>query len=432
MSVAPQFRMSIAALALGASIVATTNGFAQLVRTRTGTTATPVVADPSTTTVLTTAIPAAPGPTGLAATGLGITAQVSWQPLAGVASYVVERWMESNPACCRVTSPTLTATSWSDVGLEWPGTYVYRVLANYADGRQGSAMLNFVRPTPQDPPAASFRAEPSLGSVRLSWSAVPGVTKYFVGGPGAGANGMEVTGTSTFLQGVPGGRQQWTVASMYTPGGLITHWRDWPTVSADMPYFGPINLRLWYENAALVDFDFLLVREATNLALFRGEALNQPSVVPWPQPFSRTQFGALDRVSVRFVFPDLKPGTLYQFYVIGTMPNGEIKKSEVVTASMPLMNVRATIPLSADRVIVEWNSFGSAPYTLEKGTVVQQGGGGYLAYDAVRDANGNAMTFTNLLRYDDITVQKGKTYYYKVCAKIPNGSACPATSIKVQ
>ena len=174
MSSAPLLRISVAALAaLGALCVTPTSGLAQIRRVPVGVSK-PTIAEPTDApATLSAALPApGPAPTGLAASGHGITAQITWQPISGVANYTVERWMEGNPSCCRVTSPALSTTSWSDAGLEWPGTYVYRVLANYADGRQGSATLNFVRPTPQDPPAASFKAHSSgPGNVTLSRSA---------------------------------------------------------------------------------------------------------------------------------------------------------------------------------------------------------------------------------------------------------------------
>jgi hypothetical protein len=80
---------------------------------------------------------------------------------------------------------------------------------------------------PADPTGFSAQQTPS-GQVQLNWNAVPGVTTYLVGGPSAGPNGLKVTGTTTILSNIPVGQQEWTVASWYDPGGLLTNWQHWP------------------------------------------------------------------------------------------------------------------------------------------------------------------------------------------------------------
>lgn len=170
----------------------------------------------------------------MAVSGSGVSAKASWQPAAGATSYTVTRWLQSDPDCCRVSSPSLTTTSWSEAGLQWPGTYVYRVTANYADGRAGSADVAFTRPTPQDP--SGFTAtQIGEAEVKLTWQPVPGVSTYLVGGPGAGPSGATITGNTATMTGVPSGTQQWTVASVYSPGGLLTPGANWPRASLTIP-----------------------------------------------------------------------------------------------------------------------------------------------------------------------------------------------------
>src|SRR6266540_7010515 len=48
---------------------------------------------------------------------------VSWTAQRGATEYTVERWMESNPSCCRVRSDRLGSPSWADAGLAQAGTY---------------------------------------------------------------------------------------------------------------------------------------------------------------------------------------------------------------------------------------------------------------------------------------------------------------------
>jgi hypothetical protein len=177
--------------------------------------------------------PAGPPPAGLAVNGTPASGTVTWQPASEAASFTVTRWLQTKPDCCRVSSPTLTTPVWSDTTLQWAGTYVYRVYTNYPDGREGFADVTFTRPEPKDP--AGFTAtQTGEGEVELAWQAVPGVTTYFVGGPGAGQEGLKVKGTKTTLTGVPNGAQQWTVASWYEPGGLLVNGQFWPKASLNV------------------------------------------------------------------------------------------------------------------------------------------------------------------------------------------------------
>lgn len=424
-------------LATAGMLALLTGSVASAQITRTGTPlGTPIAAPTRETLSGSTLTPmtasAGPPPTGLTVTASGIlTGQVGWQPVADAASYSVTRWLQSDPNCCRASSPSLSGTSWNDAGLQWPGTYVYRVYVNYTDGRQGYADVSFTRPTPQDPTGFGAKVL-GPGGVTLSWAPVPGVTTYLVGGPGTGQYGSEVAGTSVTLDGVPPGRQQWTVASKYSPGGLLTEGKLWPTTSAEMPYFGYVRSTVWYENGAMVDFDFAVSREATNLRLFRTQGADPAATeIPAPASYTRQPLGSADRVFMRLVFQDMQPESQYRFYFTADIPNAGNRASEFTNVSIPLFALRTTVPPSGDRVIVEWNPFGGTPYTLQKGSAMQQAGSTYIAYDHIRDASGNPMNFTGLLRYEDLTVQKGVRYHYKVCAAIPNGNACPVTSVTV-
>ena len=185
-------------------------------------------------TIDATPAPAAgPTPTGISVTGAGISATVRWQLVYGTASAKVTRWLQSNPSCCQASSPVQTEPnwgSWTDGGLQWPGTYVFRITVTYTDGKVGSADYLYTRPTPQDPSGFTAR-QSGEGQVQLSWQPVTGVSTYLVGGAGAGVNGTQVNGSSVTLNSVSPGAQQWTVASLYSPGGLLTPSANWPKAS---------------------------------------------------------------------------------------------------------------------------------------------------------------------------------------------------------
>ena len=169
-------------------------------------------------TARTPMIGAAPGnPT---VSGSPANATVSWVAADGASGYSVERWSQINPSCCRVTSPLLpaTVTSWADSNYPLEGNYVFQVTAHYPNGTQGSVVVSWLRPAPQDP--ANFTAAYVGGTtVKLTWQPVPGVSKYLVGGLG---NTVTVSGTAFSVDKVPAGTRTWTVLSLYEPGGVFT------------------------------------------------------------------------------------------------------------------------------------------------------------------------------------------------------------------
>jgi hypothetical protein len=65
----------------------------------------------------------------------------------------------------------------------------------------------------------------------LSWNAVSGAGSYMLGGPGTNA-GVAVTGTSHTVTGIAPGTHTWTVATNYSPGGVMTTPDKWSKVTA--------------------------------------------------------------------------------------------------------------------------------------------------------------------------------------------------------
>jgi hypothetical protein len=84
--------------------------------------------------------------------------------------------------------------------------------------------------TAKDP--SNFRAQQTGdGTVKLTWDAVPGAGSYMIGGPGTN-NGVMVSGLSQTLTGIAQGMQTWTVATIYSPGGILTTADRWSRASA--------------------------------------------------------------------------------------------------------------------------------------------------------------------------------------------------------
>ena len=209
----------------------------------------------------------APPPAGVIVTGTPGLARVKWGSV-GAISYSVQRWLLSNPDCCRASSPPLGAaqSAWDDP-TPWAGTYVYRVSASYADGSQGFVDVNYLRPEPTNP--AQLTATAKIGfpqvttvlwstayypiSVTVSWSVVPGAAYYVLWGPGLPATGVQLNTTvsngvethqtaysvsslnnSQVPVGVTWGVNSWTVGAFFLPGPVSTRAADFTKGSVDI------------------------------------------------------------------------------------------------------------------------------------------------------------------------------------------------------
>jgi hypothetical protein len=215
-------------------------------------------------------LPPGPPPAGLIVSGTPALARVTWG-LVGASSYSVQRWLQSNPDCCRVSSPQLAAsqTGWDDP-TPWAGTYVYRATAVYSDGRQGFADVNYLRPEPTNP--AQLTARQGLTGakagawgtvywiipVTVTWSVVPGAAYYVLWGPGLPATGVQLKTTvsngvethqtsyavsslnnSSVPLGVTWGVNTWTVGAFFLPGPVSTPAANFTKGSVDIKQPAP-------------------------------------------------------------------------------------------------------------------------------------------------------------------------------------------------
>lgn len=161
-----------------------------------------------------------PAPIGVTVTGTPASATLAWQPVAGVASYVVTRQQANVPP----TSQTLAATNTGmyDSGLRPATAYTYTVRAIQADGREGKTDVLFTTPPAVNPSGFTAR-QTGDGQVQLSWQPVNDASYYVLLGPGSSFGGVKVSGATSFtVTGVPAGLQTWAVASYYEPGPVST------------------------------------------------------------------------------------------------------------------------------------------------------------------------------------------------------------------
>ena len=152
--------------------------------------------------------------------------------------YTVERYLESNPACCTVRVSGLVNTGWTDEGTQWAGTYVYRITAVYPDGRAGSIDAKWVRPDPVNP--TNFRvASVSAGFVALRWDPVPNASWYELFGPGLPYASFQATGTAFNVSNLAPGTYTWRIGTYYSspnaPAPVSTAAAAFPQVTVTVP-----------------------------------------------------------------------------------------------------------------------------------------------------------------------------------------------------
>jgi hypothetical protein len=174
-------------------------------------------------------------------TGTPVLAQLNWASgisgMRGV-TYKVERWLESNPSCCTGQSATLTFPAWTDEGVQWPGTYVFRITEFYPDGTWGQATTRWVRPDPVNP--TNFRAAlVSAGSVYLRWDVVPNASWYELTGPGLGQPNFYATTGAYNVHNLAPGTYTWRVGTFYSspnaPAPVSGPASAFPTVTVTVP-----------------------------------------------------------------------------------------------------------------------------------------------------------------------------------------------------
>ncbi len=291
-------------------------------------------------------------------------------------------------------------------------------------------------------PAAPAHLLVQTGGYReaiLIWDLVPGVTQYRVYGPApVPAAGVVVSspigGTPMYrANGLATGTNTFKVSSEYlgvanTPG--------LPTASILILPFTPPTASIDVELASnTVSVGFLYTTtEPLTFKLYRDDGRSGAKTEVTANLLWNRAPGSLPgttRVSAKSFEVDLTPDRSYQYQLVAISAAGDVYRGPVMPVSVPQFIVRSTIPLAGDRVVIEWNPFGTAPYQVKKGMVTARpGAGGALLMDFVRDASGNPMNFTGA-RFDDTVVQRGNTYTYMVCARIPLGNACPGVEVRV-
>ncbi|TAL02032.1 MAG: hypothetical protein EPO07_07740, partial [Verrucomicrobia bacterium] len=126
--------------------------------------------------------PPASAPGSLAGNFIGANVVLNWSSVPGAVGYIIRR--ATNSAGPFTYVQNITPTTFTDSGLNVGTTYYYQVSAVNAGGVSTNATATVV-PPPLAP--ISLSAFPGNAQVVLSWTAVPGVTGYYLyGGTNSG------------------------------------------------------------------------------------------------------------------------------------------------------------------------------------------------------------------------------------------------------
>jgi hypothetical protein len=160
-------------------------------------------------------LPAAAPPTGVTISATPLIATLTWTAAPNAARYSVWR-KDGPPVSVERSGPALVATSFVDTVPSAITTYVYTVMAHYADGSSAAAPgVSFLTPALLNP--TGFTATlMGGGKVQLQWQAMPGASRYMLNGPGVPNNGtITQTATTQIAQLLPMGPLTWKVYALY-------------------------------------------------------------------------------------------------------------------------------------------------------------------------------------------------------------------------
>jgi hypothetical protein len=170
--------------------------------------------------------------TNVALGGSGQTsARVKPKPAATQAATVKVERLVPNAAAVRLSVASPDVIQANDAGPFAPGRPVtYRVTLTDGQGRAGYKEASF---TPQAKDPDTLTATPQAdGTIVLVWPEVPGVLSYQVSGTALAAPVTVNKATEWRSPAQAPGAQQWRIASVYEPGGVLTASSAWPSANS--------------------------------------------------------------------------------------------------------------------------------------------------------------------------------------------------------
>ena len=165
--------------------------------------------------------PAGPPPVKLAVRSLNPALHQltwDWDGVHGI-SYSQVYKHDQRTASWQLIQDHLSTWGYMDSSFIAPNT-MYRVVALYPDGSQGSADITYPNPPQAQAPGGFTGVQASTGSMKLSWQSVPGAKGYRLSGPTLPPAGLLVGGTSQLVTGLPTGNVTFSITTEYNRGQL--------------------------------------------------------------------------------------------------------------------------------------------------------------------------------------------------------------------
>ncbi|MBN2573982.1 MAG: hypothetical protein JXP73_05395 [Deltaproteobacteria bacterium] len=356
-------------------------------------------------------------PSGVSAAAGTLQATVSWGAAAGATGYNVKRSTTSGTGFTTlVSSPTTTASPFSDIGLTGSTTYYYVVSAinTIATCESANSAEVSVTPagqcTPPLPPVVT--AASADGAVTLSWAAVPGAVSYQVArslaaGTGYATVGSVTTGT-TFTDGnVVNGKTYYYVVTASNGSCSSGNSNEVAISAACTPPVPPAGLAATPGDGS-VTLNWTASAGATSYSVYRNT--------------DGTSIYALINSTSQTTFTDDEVVNGTKYYYIVTASNGSCSSSssaqvQVTPACIPPAAPPLVLPTAGDRQIsLSWTApAGATLYRVSRNTAAT---GAFTQIATPTAAS-----------YLDTPLVNGTTYYYVVAAS--NGSCWSANSAVV-
>ncbi len=379
-----------------------------------------------------------PAPTNVSAVPAPTTVTLKWSAVPSVLEYVVERNVGSSGQWTSVA--TVTDPGCADAAMDPDTPVQYRVTARYTDGRMGTSAPVATRTTKTtNPPNLRATVAPHVitaqitptfsapstayGDVTLTWDGVPGANSYEVSGTGL-SNTKSTTSPTYVVPQVAPGAASYQVIAYFMNG--VRRFGDAANPSkvaiqiGSLPVSGLNPVTYAGNSLPTVDFRWDNSNGATGFKLFRAESEFGPFLevtdAGWATRWARDQSRSLQR------------GKSYYYKLLSSFASAPIAFTPVSRVDIPApVTIAGLVARSreAGKATLSWSPvFGATEYNILRGT--GPGKMDWIMYGSLPLAlPGNAMS------YDDSSLQKGATYQYTLCAKIPGGSTCSDVSVTV-
>jgi fibronectin type 3 domain-containing protein len=338
-------------------------------------------------------------PSGLNATAPSTSVlNLTWNPVSGATSYVVQRSAVSGGPYSPLGSPS--TPSFADNGLTAGTTYYYVVAALNSSGASVLS-AQFAGTTLPAAPSGVSAITVSSSSINVTWNAVTGATGYTVlrattsGGPYTNAGSPSLTHFSD--TGLSAATTYYYAVRAVDASGPSAPSTE---VSATTVLATPTGVTATPVSTTEIDLSWNSVSAATSYAVQRSTTSGGPyTTVGSPSTSSLADAG-------------LSAGTTYFYVVRAAGPAGTSAASAQVSAiTVPAVPTGVTAtPASASEIDLSWNpGTGASSYTVKRAT---SSGGPYTAVGSPTVAS-----------FADTGLNAGTTYFYEVAAIDASGTS---------